>query len=483
MAAFCSMMPKKNLVLLLLFLGLVLSKGAAQINLVPNASFEELTSCPDNDGQIFFADPWFSATPAGTPDLFNSCSIDNGLGVPYNGYGGQSYQPSRTGSGYAGIFVYSHFSNTETREYIEAPLNKSLKINKQYYIRFFVSPPNSLIINSGSCYSDGIGAAFTKDKFVSPIGGLHVLNNLQTELDNKGKILSDTVNWIALSGCFTNTESEKSHMIIGNFRDNAHTQASPECDLSFPNVSYLYIEDVGVWEFDPLPDTVLLCKGEIKMFNSSFLEASYKWSDGTTDSTFSISSEGVYSVSANMGDCTLSDTVVLIEMEEQPSLESDTLICQGDKMTLFAPVPGVYEWSTGSKSSNIEITDAGIYKLTVSNECGIFNYESYVETEICDCPIYIPNAFSPNGDGLNDELLVFSACDFPLLIKHFRIFDRWGNLVYNSEGDNTQSIQWDGSSQGKPVSAGAYTWVMEYSITPKGRSEQKISQGDITILR
>lgn len=219
------------------------------------------------------------------------------------------------------------------------------------------------------------------------------------------------------------------------------------------------------------------------MFNASFLEATYKWSDGSTDSTFSIFSAGGYSVSADMGDCILSDKMVVIEVEEQPSFQTDTLICQGNKITLFAPVPGEYEWSTGSKSSNIEITDPGIYTLAISNECGIFRYESHVETEVCDCPIFIPNVFSPDGDGQNDELLVFAACDFPLLIKHFQVFDRWGNLVYASASDSVESIRWDGFSQGEPASSGVYTWFMEYTIAPKGHPEQKTLQGDITILK
>jgi gliding motility-associated-like protein len=95
----------------------------------------------------------------------------------------------------------------------------------------------------------------------------------------------------------------------------------------------------------------------------------------------------------------------------------------------------------------------------------------------------VPNIFSPNGDGYNDELLLFSACDFPLLIKHFQVFDRWGNLVYTSAGSDIESIQWDGATLGKPLSSGVYTWAMEYVITRNGLPEYKILNGDVTILR
>jgi gliding motility-associated-like protein len=247
--------------------------------------------------------------------------------------------------------------------------------------------------------------------------------------------------------------------------------------------SYLFCEDVGVWEFDPLPDTLLLCPGESKILNASFLEASYTWSDGSTDSTLSISREGIYRVSANLGECILSDSVVVIRIEEQAHSPTDTLICQGEKITLSAPFPGTYEWSTGATSSKIEIVGSGMYTLTITNECGDFTYDSHVETEVCDCPIYVPNVFSPDGDGVNDELLVFAVCDFPFSIKRFQVFDRWGSLVYTSVSEAVEDIRWDGLVQGKKVASGVYTWCMEYIVATKGQPDQKTLQGDITILR
>ena len=478
---FIPKMFKKNLILLLSIFGLVLSNAAAQVNLVPNPSFELLVGCPDLGGQIFFAEPWFSATTTGTPDLFNACSSELTMGVPYN-RSGKYYQPSRTGNGYAGILVYNHHGNPGTREYIETPLIQNLKDGEQYYMRFFVSASNSLF-KVAPCYCDGIGATFTNSKYENNTGNLPVLTDLKPAIDNTGKILSDTVNWTSVSGCFNNIGETKNFLIIGNFRDNANTLASLGCDLTFPNNSYLYIEDVGVWEFNPLPDTLLLCKGESKIVNASFLEARYAWSDGTTDSTFRIATDGIYSVSADMGDCVLSDTVVVIMMEGVANTPTDTLICQAEKVILLAPAPGDYAWSTGSNSAEIEIIEAGIYTLTVTNTCGTFLYENRVETEVCDCPIYVPNIFSPDGDGLNDELMAFSACDFPLSIKRFQVFDRWGNLVYASVSDAIENIRWDGFTQGKPASSGVYVWSMEYTIAPKGQPEQKILQGDITILR
>ncbi len=461
-----------------------ISWGSAQ-NLISNPGFDSIIECPNPFGRydIALAPPWESAGLS--PDLFNTCGM-GGFQVPYSG-GTGSYQPAQSGGGYAGFTCYIGHPTLSVpfntyREYIMTPLKKPLTKGNQYYLEFYVNARIDTIYDSW-CYIDAVGLAFSSEKvfFNFPI---EPFLNLTPAIENKGLVLSDTMNWMRVSGCYSAKGDEK-FAILGNFRSSSETLVQPLYPDSNNSlfISYLFCDDVGVWEFNPLPDTILLCKGESKMVNASFLEASYTWSDGTTDSTFRVSKGGIYSVSADMGNCILSDTVVVIVMDGEASLPSDTLICQGEKIILLASAPGDYEWSTGSRSSQIEIAEAGIYTLTVTNECGTFTYESQVETEVCDCPIYVPNIFSPDGDGLNDELLAFSACDFPLSIKRFQVFDRWGNLVYSSSSDDIHSIRWDGLTRGKPVSSGVYIWSMEYTIEPKGQAEQKTIHGDITLLR
>jgi OOP family OmpA-OmpF porin len=70
--------------------------AVAQINLVPNPSFEIYNTCPNSGGQITYATGWFTAT-LGSPDYFNSCSA--GYGVPSNGFG---YSNAQDGNAYAG---------------------------------------------------------------------------------------------------------------------------------------------------------------------------------------------------------------------------------------------------------------------------------------------------------------------------------------------------------------------------------------------
>jgi len=90
----------------------------------------------------------------------------------------------------------------------------------------------------------------------------------------------------------------------------------------------------------------------------------------------------------------------------------------------------------------------------------------------------IPNAFTPNGDGLNETFLPLYFC--LLVVADFRVYDRWGKLVFQTK-DSEQG--WDGTFEEKPAPADVYVWHIEYeAIREEGR--QRFSEkGDVTLLR
>jgi gliding motility-associated-like protein len=92
-------------------------------------------------------------------------------------------------------------------------------------------------------------------------------------------------------------------------------------------------------------------------------------------------------------------------------------------------------------------------------------------------PIYtIPNAFSPNGDGINDVFKI-SAIGW-ISINHFTIYNRWGQRVYTTT-DITKC--WDGTQKGKPLPAGTYYWVLD--ITDDYAKEKVLQKGFVVLLR
>jgi gliding motility-associated-like protein len=88
--------------------------------------------------------------------------------------------------------------------------------------------------------------------------------------------------------------------------------------------------------------------------------------------------------------------------------------------------------------------------------------------------IFVPNTFTPNGDGLNDLLKLYGD---GVRSYHLRIYDRWGEKVFDTEdGIST----WDGNFQGKPLNTAVFIYIADVELLD-GRSIQRV--GDITLLR
>lgn len=98
-----------------------------------------------------------------------------------------------------------------------------------------------------------------------------------------------------------------------------------------------------------------------------------------------------------------------------------------------------------------------------------------------DVNIFIPNIFSPNGDNINDRFTLF-ADDRVVKIHELKIFDRWGELMYQNYdfAPNDPNLGWDGTFRGKTVNPAVfvYYFVVEYIDGSK-----QLYKGDITLVR
>ena len=224
-------------ILIVLFIYLFISNLSAQTNLVPNSSFENYTSCPSTTGEIQKAYPWF--TPHfnnSTEDYFNKCdTFDILASVPRNGFG---YQYAHTGDAYAGISLYDD-SKPNYREYIEAPLLVPLTAGKKYCVEFYVASGNTTLI---SYIIDAIGAYLSKDSIIDTT--YKVLPYVSQINNPAGNVISDTLNWVKISGEFIAEGGEK-FITIGNFKDDAHTNAVYTSGETW-GFAYYYIDDVSV---------------------------------------------------------------------------------------------------------------------------------------------------------------------------------------------------------------------------------------------
>lgn len=140
-----------------------------------------------------------------------------------------------------------------------------------------------------------------------------------------------------------------------------------------------------------------------------------------------------------------------------------------------------YSWEDGSTAASLLINSPGTYAVTISSECEAVtdNIEVRPEFNGNDPAFYVPNAFSPNEDGINEQLKVLMAEDVGLQGFDLRIFDRWGNQVFA-----TDQIEqgWDGRFNGRMLDPAVFVWIMEATFDRCGQSYTIQQKGDVVLM-
>lgn len=139
--------------------------------------------------------------------------------------------------------------------------------------------------------------------------------------------------------------------------------------------------------------------------------------------------------------------------------------------------PLTYSWNTGSTDSTINNLPSGIYTVTVNDGSGCSAIDSIdVQNFIVDCDyfVYLPNAFTPNGDNNNDILFVRGEGITSFTLS---IYNRWGNRIFESD---TLSKGWDGTYKGEPQNTAVFVYTIE-GVFENGETFEE--SGDISLLR
>jgi gliding motility-associated-like protein len=196
-----------------------------------------------------------------------------------------------------------------------------------------------------------------------------------------------------------------------------------------------------------------------------------------------IDSTGTYKyIVYSAKDCPNDTALFTLKIVKAPDLGLDTTICK-DKTILLEIKNAAdfqnFNWSDGSRSPKLIISEKGIYTVTVSNDFCTFSDSIRIETYNCNpCLVYVPNVFSPNGDGNNDEFTVGMGCE--AINYQIQIYDRWGNLVFKS---NNIAKPWNGEVRGKTASMGVYSWFLEVETELFGKSVLEMKCGDLSVFR
>ena len=204
-------------------------------------------------------------------------------------------------------------------------------------------------------------------------------------------------------------------------------------------------------------DTIL-CEGEKLDISTKILAEKYEWSSGESDSFISVNTEDRYAVVVSNGPCKSADSInVGFATFPNVILIDDTLLCSPTILSFdLSQKYTKIRWENGSLDNERAISQKGIYYAVASNVCGSDSAGFEVDVDPFGCAVQIPNAFSPNGDNLNEVFRITGSVEE---FKEFVIFNRWGQIIYESYGNPS----WDGKINDKTAQQGAYYYYIRYS--------------------
>lgn len=222
-----------------------------------------------------------------------------------------------------------------------------------------------------------------------------------------------------------------------------------------------------------------LCRNDTKRLDPGNF-SQYLWHDNSVSRQFTVATTGTYWVTVtDQNQCKASDTVIVQNILPLPAnfLKSSDSVCQYDHISL-APERMFtnYQWSNGSSQPTISVQTPGQYVLTVRDANGCSGKDTItVAQKVCYIGVYIPTAFTPNNDHLNDQ---FKARVYGMILSfRMRVYNRWGELVF----ETTDPMRgWDGKVKGTPSDSGVFVWQCSYHL--QGASPE-YRKGTVTLIR
>ncbi|MFM9945611.1 MAG: gliding motility-associated C-terminal domain-containing protein [Bacteroidia bacterium] len=189
----------------------------------------------------------------------------------------------------------------------------------------------------------------------------------------------------------------------------------------------------------------------------------YEWSNGSYSRETIITKPGQVKVAIKNADgCLQSDSFNIINYPENiSSITGDTMACTSSVLDLMASSNLIYLWSTGETTQTIKTQEGGIFRVIVSDANGCKDTVFHKITKNPNAlpnEIYMPNAFTPNGDKLNEHYPDNKFQDIHAFYN-LKIFNRWGEKLFETDSPNQS---WDGLISGKQSQDDVYIYSLNY---------------------
>ena len=382
------------------------------------------------------------------------------------------------------------------RYFWEQNLNQTLQKDTIYTVEMYIRKGT---IPWAYIYTQHLGAYVSADTFYH---GDYYRNNITPTLEAP-RVIREEDKWVRIKDTFQANGNER-FLTLGNFRSHTQYQLERPADTNGGAYSYgdhYFIDAVYLYKSRDtafsvhLPDDTTLCADDkltlaarhTQGFKLRDTAKTFLWSNGSTDSVTTVTGPGTYWVEVTYNHrYTARDTIVIDSIPGYaPGLPDTVEGCLEDSVvTLRAQPPGLNQtllWSTGATTPVIEVSDSGRYTLTAATLCDTTVHNLWVRLDSCyadtstsdtsgtdttrkptpqDLEVYIPDAFSPNGDGLNDTWRIINLPEN----NELSIYNRWGERIYRKKGYRGG---WDGTGEdGALVQPGIYVYKLTITYPP-----------------
>ncbi len=208
------------------------------------------------------------------------------------------------------------------------------------------------------------------------------------------------------------------------------------------------------------------------------------WQDGSTTPSYIVSNEGLYIASTNNQMCVTKDSMYLtIHLNPKDFLQDSLVWCydNSDAIVVVNKQYTLYNWQDGTITNYYRPQQEGNLQLEVTDSNGCMGYDTVQIIDYCKPNLYIPTAFTPDGDGTNDIFIPITYVSSLYITNYdFEVFDRWGELIWQTTNWNEG---WNGIIKTVFGDEGIYTWKITYTHQKRGKKYTESKTGKITLIR